>query len=490
MLFHKITLMLRAKQNIELLILLSVISFVIIWQFLFIVQLPDGDTDAYAHFIISRDLIRNPYNLSAHWVWLPLFHYIGAFFVFIGTDLEPIRFVNLILWNATPIILFLYLKKKLSDSLIPVIASLLTALSPIGILMGTTAQPEPLFTLMILLFIIAFDNKKYLLSSVLLGFSCMLRYEAWALLAGLCIYYTIQIVRNKSFHIPANGKIFSYYSNVFFPIFLIFIWTLLRFLTEGGWFSFLHGTHEFANDALGEVNSMQGGFWKFINDLFFYPIWIPFIFTGVAVILVPFGFKKFFAENKISFIASLSILIFISISWVMKANLGLNRHFTSLVPFYSLLLAYGFVTVSEYLKKYKLFSSGKLLLFVFALIILFYTSMWLYIWRDINSNNFSEKRDTIEFLKQLNSSTPEAVILCNDPMIEVLSGINYRVFNHFWMNEDLETKQCIESLKSGTEIIYIVASAKNEKFFSSFAHKLYESASPDRNGYKILIFKL
>ncbi|MFA7361520.1 MAG: hypothetical protein WC139_10835 [Candidatus Kapaibacterium sp.] len=478
-----------AKRNIELLILLITIAIVIIWQLFFIIQLPDGDTDAYAHFIIARDIVKNPYNLSSHWVWLPLFHYIGAFFVFIGIDLEPIRFVNLILWNVIPLVLFFYLRKKLGNSKIPFVASMLTALSPIGILMGTTAQPEPLFTLLILLFIITFDNEKYYLSSILLGILCMLRYEAWALLAGLGIYYLIQIIRNKTLRISPNGKNISYYLNLFLPFLLIVIWTLLRYQSDGGWFSFLHGTHKFANDALGEVNSMQGGFWKFINDLFFYPFWIPFIFTGAAVILVPFGLRKFLADNKIAFIASLSILTFISISWVMKANLGLNRHFTSLVPFYSLLLAYGFVNVSDYMKKYKLFSSGKLLLSVFAAIILFYTSMWLYIWHDTNTNNFSEKRDTIEYLKQINSNEPNGIILCNDPMIEVLSGIDFKVFNHFWMVENLETKQYIESLKSGTGNIYIITSAVNESFYSSFAFKLFESASPDKNGSKILIFK-
>ena len=481
--------MFPVKRNIEFFILLGTITIVIIWQLLFILQHHDGDTDAYAHFIIARDIVKNPYNLSSHWVWLPLFHYIGAFFVLIGTDLEPIRFINLILWNATPLILFFYLKKKLSKSLIPIIASLLTALSPIGILMGTTAQPEPLFTLMLLLFIIAFDFEKYILSSFLLGISCMLRYEAWALLAGLGVYFLLQIIKNKTLRISESGNNLTYFLNLILPFLIILIWTLLRLQSDGVWFSFLHGTHKFANDALGEVSSLQGGFWKFLNDLFFYPFWIPFIFTGIAIIFVPFGLKKFFAENKIAFTASLSILIFISVSWVMKANLGLNRHFTSLLPFYSLLIAYGFVSVSEYLKKYKLFSSGNLLLSVFAIIILFYTSMWLYIWRDTNSNNFSEKRDTIEFLKKLNSSNPDAVILCNDPMIEVLSEINYKAFNHFWMDENLETKQYIESLKLNSEKIIIVTTAKRESFFSSFSEKIYESSSPDKNSYKILIYK-
>ena len=478
-----------AKRNIELLILFSTIAIVIIWQLFFILQLPDGDTDAYAHFIIARDIVRNPYNLSSHWVWLPLFHYIGAFFIIIGTNLEPIRIVNLILWNSIPLILYFYLRKKISNSYIPIIASMLTALSPIGILMGTTAQPEPLFTLLILLFVKSFDFKKYFLSSVLLGISCMLRYEAWALLAGLCMYYLIQIIKNKTIRISPNGKNISLYLNIILPFILILIWTLLRYQSDGEWFSFLHGTHKFANDALGEVNSMQGGIFKFLNDVFFYPFWIPFLFTGIAVILVPFGLRKFFTENKIAFVASLSILVFISASWVMKANLGLNRHFTSLIPFYSMLLAYGFVNVSDYLKKYKLFSSGKLLLTIFAVVILFYTSMWLYIWRDTNSNNFSEKRDTIEFLKQLNSKNPDAVILCNDPMIEVLSGIDYKTFNHFWMDTSPETKQYIESLKSGRGIIYIITSAENETLFSSFAARIYESSAPDKNGYKILIFK-
>ena len=31
---------------------------------------------AYGHFVVARTLLHDPWNLAAHWVWLPLYHYV------------------------------------------------------------------------------------------------------------------------------------------------------------------------------------------------------------------------------------------------------------------------------------------------------------------------------------------------------------------------------------------------------------------------------
>lgn len=476
------------KQNKDIYILAAVVICVALYQLLFILSLHDGDTDAYAHFIISRDIIRSPYNLSLHWVWLPLFHYIGAFFVLVGTGLEPIRFLNLIIWNSIPFIFFIYLKRKHESTGLPLIASVLTALFPVGILMGTTAQPEPLFTLLILLFAVFYESEKYILSGLMLSAACMLRYEAWAVLLGISILFLIRILKQKSLYVNAKKSLLIYL-NIILPVFFILLWSFLRYLSEGEWFSFLHGTQKFANDALGESHSMQGGVLKFLNDLFFYPLWIPVLFSGAAALLIPFGIKKFFMENRIMFVISISILAFITLSWVLKSNLGLNRHFTAVIPYYSLLIACGYASASQFLKKFRIFSSGKILAIVFTSVILFYTTMWLYIWWKSNSSNFIEKLPAIEYLKEINSREPESIIVCNDPMVEVLSGINFTSFNHFWMESNEPTKKYILSLKTTDSKIYVVASAKDESYFSAFLTKVFESPVPDKNGYKIQIYK-
>ena len=480
------------RKNIELSLLLFTIAAVAVWQIVFVIQLPDGDTDAYAHFIIARDIVRNGSNLSLHWVWLPLFHYIGAFFVLIGPEMQSLRYVNVIIWNAIPLILYFYLKKKETESLIPFSAALLTALSPIGILMGTTAQPEPLFALLILLFIIFFDKGKFIISAIILSASCMLRYEAWAVLMGIGLFILVSIFKEKSLKLSAFGKSLLVYFVILLPALTILCWSVLRYFSDGQWFLFLHGTQKFASDALRQNNSVDGGLFTFVKDLFFYPFWIPFIFTGITVLLAPLGFKKFYTENRVMFVTGISILVFISVSWIMKANLGLNRHFTSIIPFYSVMAAYGLYILNEYSKKYTLFKSGKVIPLATSVIILVYSVMWLYIWRINNVASFVDRKAAVSFLTRIynTESDKNMLILSNEPVVEVLSRIDYKLFDHHWMEENQETTEYILSLKKTYKNFYIIANSRLEPFLKKFGVVIFESGQDSNNPDRIIILKI
>jgi hypothetical protein len=479
-------------KNIELGLLMLTVIVIAIWQILFIVQLPDGDTDAYAHFIIARDLVRNGNDLGLHWVWLPLFHYIGAFFVLIGSEMQSIRFLNVLIWNSIPFILYFNLKKKEPETIIPVFAALLTVLFPIGVLMGTTAQPEPLFALLILLFVVTLEDGKFLTSAFILSIACMLRYEAWAVLLGLGLYMFIKVIKEGTLKISFIGKSYKIYTVLLFPIITISIWSVLRYKTDGQWLSFLHGTQKFASDALGQTNSIDGGLWNFIADLFFYPFWVPFIFSGIMPFLAIIGFRKFYPKNKVFFVTSISILVFISISWIMKANLGLNRHFASVIPFYSALTAYGLSYLYEHLKKVSVFKSGKSVPVIASLIILVYSVMWLYIWRDNNEASFKERNATVSFLKRVyeSESGKGIMILSNEPVIEVLSKIDYKIYNHYWMEANQDTKNYILELKKSSPNVYIIANSRLEPFLNKLGVVIFESSPDQRNPDRIIILKI
>lgn len=480
------------RKNIELNILLFTIAAVAVWQILFIYGLPDGDTDAYAHFIIARDIVRNGSNLSLHWVWLPLFHYIGAFFVFIGSEMQSVRYVNVFVWNAIPLILYFQLKNKDSVTIIPASAAILTALFPIGVLMGTTAQPEPLFALLILLFIIYFNKGRFITSAFILAASCMLRYEAWAVLIGITLYIVFPIIKEKKFKLSVFGNSLSVYFVILLPALTIIIWSVLRYYSDGQWFLFLHGTQKFATDALRQNNEISSGIISLLKDLFFYPFWIPFIFTGITVILVPLGFKKFYPENKVMFVTGISILVFISASWMMKANLGLNRHFASVIPFYSVMSAYGLYFITEYFKKYNLFKSGKIIPLTASVIILIYTVMWMYIWRKNNEASFAEIKPAVSFISQIYKTEPDKIILflSNEPVVEVLSKINYKLFDHFWMEDNQETVDYILNLKKSNKNFYVIAKSRLEPFLSKFGVVIFESSQDKMNPDRIIILKI
>lgn len=463
----------KYKIKRDLIILFSVIIIVIIWQIIFISNFPDADTDAYAHHIISRDIIRNPLNLSIHWVWLPFFHYLGVLYILLDLGLQSIRVTNIFIWSAIPILIFFHLKAKEINSNIPLYASLITAIFPLGIIMGTTGQPEPLFTLITLLFIIFFDKEKYFISSTSLLILCSLRYEGWAILGFITIYILF-------FKLKYNKII---YLNIIFPLLFIVIWTYLRFISDGELFSFLKGTSKFAQDAMDVNKNIDRNFISYFKDIFWYFFWVPFIFSGITILLIPFGFKKFIKENNILCITSTGILFFITITWVLKSNLGLNRHFTSLIPFYSIMIAYGIESLVLYFKNKFLNKIYYIIPSTTFLIILFYTIMWLSIWKNINNNEFEEKFPLAEFLKTL---PVENEIICNDPMVEIFSKLDYKRFNHHWIEDNNETKYFLRS-KNGS---IIIANELKLKYISEKYTILFESIRNEKTNNKIFVLKL
>src|ERR1700682_907965 len=107
---------------------------------------PDIDTDAYAPPMIARAILADPRDLSVHWVWLPLFHYLQVPLVALGAGMEPVRWANVVLAAALPLVLFAYVRRtsRTLPNATALLAALFAAACPIAMQMGTTAQTEPL----------------------------------------------------------------------------------------------------------------------------------------------------------------------------------------------------------------------------------------------------------------------------------------------------------------------------------------------------------
>lgn len=401
--------------------------------------------------------------------------------------MDTIRIINIFIWAAVPILLFFYLIRTVKGNIlfIAFTSSIICTIFPIGVLMGTTAQPEPLFALLILAFSVTVEYKKYIISSIILTLSCMLRYEAWAVLFVFAIFFFIETIRNRKFSFKKS-------LNIILPFTTILFWAVLRYPFDGKFFGFLFQTQQFANDALQESNSFQGGVFKIISDIIHYPLYIPTIFMGFNILFVPFGLKKCIESNKWLCLSGAGVLFFISLSWIMKSNLGLNRHFVSLIPLYSVLTAYGILNVLQRLEKAKstFFKKINIKIYLLAIAIIVsitYLVMWLYIWNINFKDIYTEKKSTAEFLARLNDSN---TIFCNDAIVEITSNIDFHRFNRTWMENNPAATDLILNTANKEGFSYIVIPESKWKNIRNIGTVIFRSDFDKESNSSILILKI
>jgi hypothetical protein len=163
-----------------------------VWRIRCIGTGPDPDTDAYGHFVIARQFLETPGDLAIHWVWLPLYHLLLAAGIALGAGLDQVRYANALLSTATPLLLWwgvARLSARASESpgarwLAP-LAGVFAAAAPIVVTMGTTAQPESLFALLVLGVALLLALERPAFAALVLCAAVLLRYEAWAVAAGV-----------------------------------------------------------------------------------------------------------------------------------------------------------------------------------------------------------------------------------------------------------------------------------------------------------------
>lgn len=457
---------------------------------IYIYFIPDGDTDAYAHHIIARDILANPLNIDVHWVWLPLFHYLQAGLIFLGSEMQLYRYLNVFIWIPVPVITYIMVKDSSRENTAALTAFFLTALSPIGLLMGTTAQPEPLFALLIILFVYFSEKNKFIISSVFLAAACLLRYEAWAVLGftGLYLLWNYFIgIKNKT----GRKDLLKPFLIIILPLVSVIVWTLIRLHFDGRLFTFLTGTQKFASDALQQSSSFSGGPLKVLQDLIHYPVWIPVMFMGINFVFVLFGIRETLQKHKSLVLSGTAILFFITLSWMMKSTLGLNRHFTAIVPFYGVMAGYGMGRVLLYSERK--FTIGnlynivkKMILTVSGAAVLFYLAMWSYIWTDLHKSGFPPQKAAAEFLRTLPS---DSKIICNDGIVEVLSGLDYRRFDHFWITDKplTETEQYISQSAAENRNLFIIAKRQTIDILRAYGDVVFTSPENNKSGEIIYI---
>lgn len=427
---------------------------VITYGLVFIINVIDFDTDAYAHYIIARELVINPLNFGINWVWLPLYHYLLAIAIKFHLSFESIRIFNLVIWVILNLVLFFYLKfqSQQGEIYIPLISFIFSITFPIGMVYATSAQYETFFVLLLLLFVVFADAERYFVASIFLAMAVLTRYEAWSVLIISAIYVLYKYIRYRNLIYLRH-----LFQLTFLPSTVILIWAILRLPYDEKFFGFLFETKRFVSGALEKLDP-SGAVSVRWYDPFHYILYIPFLMMTVNLAFVFFGIKKVWREYRFLFLTGVAVVLFISVSYVFRTNLGLFRHFIPALTIYSVLCAAGIERVRKYLVQKSPQRRLNLLfaryfVVIFVIIQLSVVLYWGYIWTKTYQEGFPDKEDAAEFLRTLPENSK---ILTNDAVIKVLSNLPYERFDNYWLSGDEKTFSYLTQLKKQNREVYIV----------------------------------
>jgi hypothetical protein len=406
---------------------------------------PDPDGDAYGHHVIARELLKDPMQHGKHWVWLPLFHWLQLPLLSWGGRLDTVRYINVGLWTLLPSLFLAYLlrdalpkrwggseaKPDLGSLVAATVAGVLLALTPLGMQMGTTAQPEPLFALLVLMFIWSAQWQKYGRAAAFLTFAVLLRYEAWSILAfsGAAVAFD-QLRRMRR-----EGRLrveWAPVAMIAIPGAAILGWALLRLPHDHGRFMwFVRGTHDFAQEALLTRNSFQQGLGVLAFDLMRYVFVVPHRTYGIVTLLAALGVWRLWQRHFWLSLASFAVLAFITFGWLMRSTLGLERHFVSVLPWYAALISTGMVCGVELLQhawrriapgaalSYALLGTGTAALVAVTTMC---TVPWLRDWKYAIEHTFADQLEIAQFVDSLPKSKP---VFVDEPTVEALTHLWY-----------------------------------------------------------------
>ena len=440
------------------------------WRAACILAGPDIDTDAYAHHMIARAILADPRDLAVHWVWLPLFHYLQVPLIWAGGTMETVRWTNVALAAATPWLLFRYVRRtarqgrgEVPAEAVAFVAALVAGACPIVMQMGTTAQPEPLFALLMLGVAVSFQERRYGTTAGLLGAAVMLRYEAWASLLVIAPWLLAEqasaMLQRGSVHasethgpreaaIRGRGRAPSLgaaLSVIAVPLALIAIWAVLRRPVDGRWFGFLGQTRQFANDATHEQSALDRGVVGLVLGALYYPVTVPVRVLGPVIALVPFGIARTLRDQGVRFVAVLAACLgFVSFSWITRSSLGLDRHFVEVVPLYATFAAQGAAALADGLARVlgrapmtatavatARWVAGGATIFLLGGLAL-ELDIWMGFWKGSIERGWPDRSAIGAYLR---SVPAQSTIFCDDATLEILSGLDRRRFDRHWLDD-------------------------------------------------------
>jgi hypothetical protein len=402
-----------------------------VWRIQCIGLGPDPDTDAYGHYVIARQFLETPFDLQIHWVWLPLYHLLLAAAVAAGATLDQVRYGNALSSAGTPFLLWWGLRRLAERQpggprWLPALAALFAAAAPIAIVMGTTAQPESCFALLLLTAALLLALERWGWAALVLAALVLLRYEAWAAAASVAAVLLWRWSRGAALSRGALACLLA-------PALAVLTWALLRRLDGAVWFDFLRKNQSFAEAARAGAQAPLLDWPGLERGLEAAPLGAWLLGLGCLVC----GVRRTWRLTGGWFLLlPLSIAGFLVLGWLTRSHLGLTRHWVCLVPFAATTVAQGIAQLADWLGRLQARAQAPAFALLGALALgleLRSLELPLQHWREHTAAALPDRRAAGRFLRSL---PPDALILCDDAAAEVLSELPSSRFARDYLGAD------------------------------------------------------
>lgn len=321
--------------------------------------IPDVDTDAYGHFVVARRMLDAPTDLSVHWVWLPGWHVVHALFDVTGLGFGAVRVFSLGCSLATVALLFWWVEReslaacdrgRTSDrseareraandaAMAASTAALALAVARPAIDAAGSAEPEALFSLLLLGSIVALRERRAVVAGMLAAAAALTRYEAWPFVAALVL-----IERLDAHGTPLRSRRAFAWA---LPLIAIGAWCVLHGAQRGEWLVFIQENRAFVARSLPRLHATLPP-WP--RRALQYPLILPWAAWGAfPLVLVALGLWQSARRRRWAIVIPPAVLVgFLTYSWLRAQHLGLVRHAVAYMPFYAAAMGIGAMWVSS-----------------------------------------------------------------------------------------------------------------------------------------------